>query len=154
MITPSFHFMSAVHIIFKCLISLLLFFNQAWEKGEGWKCNLAQNCHKSNLVVKPEKGKAILWYNHFLDEKTGVYLLVRRGYFCPTHMVRNPLLGKLRMRKFNTKRAVPLDVVPERRTKRCPPRFRPADRFCELSFRYLTSPAGSEGEKYRPLDHM
>jgi len=44
---------------------------EAWEKGEGWKCNLAQNCHKSNLVVKPEKGKAILWYNHFLDEKTG-----------------------------------------------------------------------------------
>lgn len=44
---------------------------EAWEKGEGWKCNLAQNCHKSNLVVKAEKGKAILWYNHFLDEKTG-----------------------------------------------------------------------------------
>jgi len=44
---------------------------KAWEKGEGWKCNLAQNCHQSNLVVKPEKGKAIMWYNHLLDDKTG-----------------------------------------------------------------------------------
>lgn len=44
---------------------------EAWEKGEGWKCNLAQNCHQSNLVVQPEKGKAILWYNHFLDKETG-----------------------------------------------------------------------------------
>mgnify|MGYP000132118441 CR=1 FL=1 len=154
MITPSFHFMSAVHVIFKCLISLLLFFNQAWEKGEGWKCNLAQNCHKSNLVVKPEKGKAILWYNHFLDEKSGVYLLVRRGYFSPIHMVRNPALGKLRMRKLNTNRAVPLDVVPERRTKRCSPRFRPGGRFCVLRFRYLSLPTGREGEISRPLDHM
>lgn len=44
---------------------------EAWERGEGWKCNLAQNCHKSNLVIKPEKGKAILWYNHQLDKNTG-----------------------------------------------------------------------------------
>ena len=44
-----------------------------------------------------------------------------------------------------------LDVVPERRTKRCSPRFRPGDRFCEPSFRYLFP--GSEGEKCWPLDH-
>lgn len=44
---------------------------EAWEKGEGWKCNLAQNCHQSNLVVKPEKGKAIMWYNHLLDGNSG-----------------------------------------------------------------------------------
>ena len=56
------------------------------------------------------------------------------------------------MRKQDSKKAVPLDVVPERRTKRCSPRFRPGDRFCELSFRYLSP--GSEGEKRRPLDHM
>ena len=31
------------------------------------------------------------------------------------------------------------------------PRFRPGDRFFELSFRYLSP--GSEGEKCRPLDH-
>ena len=68
--------------------------------------------------------------------------------------VKNLSIRELRMRKQNTKRAVPLDAVPERRTKRCPPRFRPADRFCELSFRYLTSPAGSEGEICRPLYHM
>ena len=33
------------------------------------------------------------------------------------------------MRKWHTKRAVPLDVVPKRRTKRCSPRFRPGGRF-------------------------
>ena len=37
--------------------------------------------------------------------------------------------GFLRMRKQNTESAVPLDAVPERRTKRCSPRFRPGDRF-------------------------
>ena len=72
--------------------------------------------------------------------------------FFPTHMVRNSVQAKLRMRKQNSIRAVPLDAVPERRTERCSPRFRPGDRFCELSFRYLSP--GREGEKCRPLDHM
>ena len=73
-------------------------------------------------------------------------------------MVRSSVLGKLRMRvlrmrKRDTKTTVPLDVVPERRTKRFPPRFRPVGRFCELRFRYQSSPTGSEGEISRPLDH-
>ena len=34
-------------------------------------CNLAKNCHKANVVVKPEKGKAVLWYNHRVDNATG-----------------------------------------------------------------------------------
>ena len=69
-------------------------------------------------------------------------------------MVRNRVRGNLRMRKQNTKTTVPLDVVPERRTERFPPRFRPVGRFCELRFRYLSSPTGREGEISRPLDHM
>ena len=69
-------------------------------------------------------------------------------------MVRTRVRGKLRMRKQNTKTTVPLDVVPERRTERCSPRFRPGGRFCELRFRYLSSPTGREGEISRPLDHM
>ena len=32
-----------------------------------------------------------------------------------------------------------------------PTRFRPAERFCELSLRYVWP--GSEGEKCQPLDH-
>ena len=49
-------------------------------------------------------------------------------------------------------RTVPLDVAPERRTKRCSPRFRPGGRFWgEPRFRYLSP--GREGEKCRPLDH-
>ena len=59
-----------------------------------------------------------------------------------------------RMRKQNTKTTVPLDVVAERRTERFPPRFRPVGRFCELKFRYLSSPTGREGEISRPLDHI
>ena len=74
--------------------------------------------------------------------------------FLPSNMVGISVLGKLRMRKQNTKTTVPLDVVPERRTKRCSPRFRPGGRFCELRFRYQSSPTGIEGEISRPLDHM
>ena len=69
-------------------------------------------------------------------------------------MVGTRVKGNLRMRKQNAKTTVPLDVVPERRTKRFPPRFRPVGRFCELRFRYLSSPTGREGETSRPLDHM
>ena len=64
-------------------------------------------------------------------------------------MVRTRIRGNLRMRKQNTKTTVPLDVVPECRTERFPPRFRPVGRFCELS-----SPTGREGELSRLLDHM
>ena len=74
--------------------------------------------------------------------------------FIPTNMVWTRVRGNLRMRKQNTKTTVPLDVVPERRTKRFPPRFRPVGRFCELRFRYLSSPTGREGEISRPLDHV
>ena len=35
------------------------------------------------------------------------------------------------MRKLNSNRGVLLDKVPERRTRRCAPRFRPGDHFCE-----------------------
>ena len=51
------------------------------------------------------------------------------------------------MRKQNAKTTVPLDVVPERRTKRFPPRLRTVGRFCELRFRYLSSPTGREGRR-------
>ena len=73
-------------------------------------------------------------------------------HFIPTNMVRTR--GNLRMRKQNTKTTVPLDLVPERRTERFPPRFRPVGRFCERRFIYLSSPTGREGEISRPLDHM
>ena len=56
--------------------------------------------------------------------------------------------------QLNAKTTVPLDVEPERRTKPFPPRFRPVGRFCELSFRYQSSPTGREGEISRPLDHL
>ena len=52
----------------------------------------------------------------------------------------------------NSNRAIYLDAVPERRTKRCSPRFLPGDRFCELRFRNLSQCC--EGEKCRPLDQI
>ena len=57
------------------------------------------------------------------------------------------------MGKQNTKTTVPLDVVPERRTERYPPKFRPVGRFCEVRFIYLSSPTGRDGEISLPLDH-
>ena len=82
---------------------------------------------------------------------TALYLSDSMQMFYPTNMARALVLGNLRMHTKNAKREVPLDAVPERRTKRCSPRFRSGDRFYELSFRYLS--AGSDGEKCRPLDH-
>ena len=75
-------------------------------------------------------------------------------YFLPTNMVSTKIPRKLPMREQNTKSTVTLDVVPVRRTRRFPRRFRPVVRFCELRFRYLSPPTGSEGEISRPLDHM
>ena len=57
------------------------------------------------------------------------------------------------MCKHNNKTTVPRGVVPERRNKRFPPRFRPVGRSCEIRFRYLSTPTGREGE-ISPLDHI
>ena len=29
---------------------------------------LVSFCNKANLIVKPQKGKAVMWYNHFVDQ--------------------------------------------------------------------------------------
>ena len=60
---------------------------------------------------------------------SGVLCLVDHVNNFSTNMVRTSVLGELRMRQQNTKATVPLDVVPERRTERCSPRFRPGGRF-------------------------
>ena len=73
-------------------------------------------------------------------------------YLSPTNLVRTSVLEKLHMRKQSNTRAVPLDVESEDLTQRFSPRFRPSDRFCKLSIRYLS--LSSEGEKCRPLDHL
>eukprot|EP00057_Strongylocentrotus_purpuratus_P012239 XP_011666713.1 PREDICTED: LOW QUALITY PROTEIN: transmembrane prolyl 4-hydroxylase [Strongylocentrotus purpuratus] len=33
--------------------------------------NLNNHCRESKLHVRPQKGKAVIWYNHFIDEETG-----------------------------------------------------------------------------------
>ncbi|KXJ16351.1 Transmembrane prolyl 4-hydroxylase [Exaiptasia diaphana] len=34
--------------------------------------NLSVNCKRANLVVPPKKGTAIMWYNHFIDDESGL----------------------------------------------------------------------------------
>ena len=31
--------------------------------------NLSRHCDKASLIVKPKRGTAIMWYNHFLEDK-------------------------------------------------------------------------------------
>ena len=105
------------------------------------------------LFVTLYKGKInVTWYA--LVEQNNIFAKILTNWWPTRVMVRTRVRGNLRMRKQNTKATVPLDVVPERRTKRFPPRFRPVGRFCELRFRYPSSPTGREGEISRPLDHM
>ncbi|XP_068676643.1 transmembrane prolyl 4-hydroxylase-like isoform X4 [Montipora foliosa] len=47
------------------------FDDNEWIRDSENVCNLAKNCHKANVVVKPEKGKAVLWYNHKVNNITG-----------------------------------------------------------------------------------
>ena len=60
---------------------------------------------------------------------SGLHLFDPTRVHLPTNMVRASVERNLRMRKQNAKTTVPLDVVRERRTKRCSPRFRPGGRF-------------------------
>ena len=125
--------------------------NSALNKS---KCFKKQNFKKwRNIAIFGHFAKAIVRQNGYKtvgsDQPTSYTI-----HFIPANMVTTRVRGNLRMRKQNTKTTVPLDVVPERRTKRFPPRFRPVGRFCELRFRYLSSPTDREGEISRPLDHM
>ena len=87
------------------------------------------------------------WHCHVFSSPYAIHAI-------PKNMARARARGNLRMRRQNTNTTVPLDMVPERRTKGFPLRFRPVGRFCELKFRYLSSPTGREGEISLSLDHM
>ena len=66
------------------------------------------------------------------------------------------------MRQQNTKATVPLDMVPERRTKRCSPRFRPGGRFwnqvsdtcCQAGRERIVAPRPYLTEPFRPLSSI
>ncbi|XP_022799755.1 transmembrane prolyl 4-hydroxylase-like [Stylophora pistillata] len=44
---------------------------QAWSNESVQRCNMVKHCDKSNLVIKPQRGKALLWYNHLYDGTRG-----------------------------------------------------------------------------------
>ena len=77
-------------------------------------------CTETDGVINMLKSLVRVNALHFLDP-TRIFDL--------THGVGNSVIGKLRMRKLNTKSAVPLDVAPKLRTQRCSPRFWPGGRF-------------------------
>ena len=52
-------------------LSLLIICQTYIDSLKDDKFNLMQYCHDGNLVVAPKRGKAIMWYNHFVDEETG-----------------------------------------------------------------------------------
>lgn len=49
------------------------------RNGLHWQ-NLTSHCHDSTVVIKPEKGKAIMWYNHFVDGKGYISAVDKRSY--------------------------------------------------------------------------
>ena len=113
-----------------------------WERGSG---------QPTRWLIRPhvKETGTCKWREH-----CHVFTWPYAIHFILTNMVRARVRGNLRMRKQTTKTTLPLDLVPERRTERFPPRVWPVGLFCELRFRHLWSLTGREGEISRLLDHM
>ena len=61
-----------LQLVTRILQSFVLNFNyQLYKQEEGVITDLSHHCHDGNAVIKPEKGKAVLWYNHDVNPKTG-----------------------------------------------------------------------------------
>ncbi|XP_078353836.1 uncharacterized protein LOC144638515 [Oculina patagonica] len=55
---------------------------EKWMDTELRKCNSHEYCTKGNLVIKPERGKAVMWYNHVTnDDGTWIGGLDNRMYY-------------------------------------------------------------------------
>lgn len=42
---------------------------EKWMSTATGRCNSHEYCSKGNLVIKPERGKAIIWYNHLINNE-------------------------------------------------------------------------------------
>ena len=91
---------------------------------------MAKYCHFTKAILRQNGYKMVDFGNEVLinqldtstwREHCHVFTWPYAIHFIPTNMVRTRVRGTLRMRKQSTKTTVPLDVVPERRTKRFPP---------------------------------
>ncbi|KAL4221998.1 prolyl 4-hydroxylase [Mactra antiquata] len=49
------------------------------KESTHWQ-NLTETCHEASVVIKPEKGKAILWYNHFIDRNGYITNVDKRSF--------------------------------------------------------------------------
>ena len=56
--------------VFSKVFNSLSFF-QDLHRHTSRVCSKAPNISLSNLAIKPEKGKAIMWYNHYIGRDTG-----------------------------------------------------------------------------------
>ena len=110
------------------------------QKGRLWK----RSSHQQTRWLMPPHVKETATSK--CRDYCHVFTWPYKIHFIPTNMVRTGVRDNLRMCKQNTKTS---DVVPQRQTKRFHQRFWPVDRFCELSFRYLSSPTGREGGRER-----
>ena len=45
-------------------------FLQDYEEKDRW--NLGSHCYDANVVVRPKKGTAVMWYNHMISNVTGL----------------------------------------------------------------------------------
>jgi len=90
-------------------------------------------------VVKPDTSRVVIRY--FIDP-------TRR--FFSRESVKTSVLGKLRVPKQSTEKAIPLDSVSEHYTERCSLRFPPSDLF----WSQLSDTCCQIGkEKYWSLNH-
>lgn len=49
-------------------------------KGDTPWQNLTSHCYDAALTIKPEKGKAVMWYNHFVDKNGYISFVDKRSY--------------------------------------------------------------------------
>ncbi|XP_045167509.2 uncharacterized protein LOC123530800 [Mercenaria mercenaria] len=49
------------------------------KENTNWR-NLTSDCHDAAVVIKPKKGKAIMWYNHLVDKKGYISFVEKRSY--------------------------------------------------------------------------
>ena len=70
--------------------------------------------------------------------------------YCKSWSQREPAHAETKHQDNSTKTTVHARA----QYQRFPPRFRSVGHFCQLWFRYLSSPTGREGEISRPVDHM
>ena len=62
-----------LYILLICVFVGFVVVEQVFMAQKSTMVDLSRHCHDGNALVRPEKGKAVMWYNHVIDEETGAY---------------------------------------------------------------------------------